>query len=63
MIRCVAIDDEPRALGIIREFADQIPFLKIEASCSDSVEAWSIIKNVEPDLLFLDIEMPEGYGH
>jgi DNA-binding LytR/AlgR family response regulator len=62
MIRSVAIDDEPRALGIIREFADQIPFLKIEASCSDSVEVWSIIENVEPDLLFLDIEMPEVTG-
>lgn len=62
MIRCVAVDDEPRALEILKSFADRVPFLKIEAACTDPLEAFSIIKNIKPDLLFLDIQMPEITG-
>lgn len=62
MIRCIAVDDEPDALGLIRTFSEQIPFLKVEAYCSDSVEAFPIIQQVKPDLLLLDIEMPDVNG-
>lgn len=62
MIRCVAVDDEPRALEILFDFASRVPFLKIEATCTDSLEAFSVIKKLKPDLLFLDIQMPEISG-
>jgi len=62
MIRCVIVDDEPRSVEIVKSFADRIPFLKIEAACTDSVEAFPLIQKISPDLLFLDIEMPDVSG-
>lgn len=62
MIRCVAVDDEPRALDIFQDFAARVPFLKLEAVCNDPLEAFAIIKSIKPDLLFLDIQMPEISG-
>ncbi|MGQ1948344.1 LytR/AlgR family response regulator transcription factor [Geofilum sp. OHC36d9] len=62
MIKCVIVDDEPRALEIVKDFAGRIPFLQVEAACTDPVEAASIIKSKQPQLLFLDIEMPDISG-
>ncbi|WP_158522874.1 LytR/AlgR family response regulator transcription factor [Geofilum rhodophaeum] len=62
MIRCIIVDDEPRAVDILRQYAARISFLEIEAACTDPIEAAALIKSRKPDLLFLDIEMPEVNG-
>lgn len=61
-IRCLAVDDEPFALEMIREFIGRVPFLVLEAATSDPLEAMALIRKDPPDLLFLDIEMPEISG-
>lgn len=62
MIRAIAIDDEPVALDVIEIHAKQIPFLKLEASFLNAIEALKYIKEENIDLIFLDISMPDMSG-
>jgi DNA-binding LytR/AlgR family response regulator len=62
ILRCVAVDDEPFALEIIRDFIARVPFLRLESACLDPLEAMSVIHRTHPDLLFLDVQMPEISG-
>lgn len=56
MIRCVAIDDEPIALSIIREYCSR--YGDIELKCFTSpVAGMDCIQATKPDIVFLDIEM------
>ncbi|BAV05715.1 two component transcriptional regulator, LytTR family [Filimonas lacunae] len=61
-LTCIAIDDEPLALSLICRFIEQTPFLHLAASYSSAVEALKGIDTHKPDLLFLDIQMPELNG-
>jgi DNA-binding LytR/AlgR family response regulator len=58
MIRCLAIDDEKLALDLISDNIRKVPFLKLEATCSNAMEAIEIMNQVPVDLIFLDIRMP-----
>lgn len=61
MIRCTAIDDEPIALSIIKEYASR--YGEIELSCFTSpVEGMEHIERTRPDVVFLDIEMTSHNG-
>ncbi|MBC3540210.1 LytR/AlgR family response regulator transcription factor [Rufibacter sediminis] len=61
-LSCLAIDDEPLALDIMRSYISKIPFLKLIQTCSSALDAMSILQRQPVDLLFLDIEMPEITG-
>ena len=61
-ITCFAIDDEPPALKIIQEYCSRIPYLQLNALISDPFEAIQKIKHEKPNLLFLDINIPEING-
>lgn len=62
MIRCIALDDEPKALEIIHHHAAKVPFLSLEGTFTDVYAALSYLDTQQPDLLFLDINMPELSG-
>jgi DNA-binding LytR/AlgR family response regulator len=62
MINCVAIDDEPLALEVIKKYASQTPELNLEATFSDAIDALAYLKNNEITLLLLDIQMPDISG-
>ncbi len=62
MISCIAIDDEPLALEIIRQFCARIAFLQLDKTFTSAPEASAFLKNHAVDLLFLDIQMPEING-
>ena len=57
-ISVIIADDEPSARQLLQHFIDQIPDLKMLASCPNGDEALSQINTQQPDLVFLDIEMP-----
>ncbi|WP_299367262.1 LytTR family DNA-binding domain-containing protein [Winogradskyella sp.] len=57
-IRCIAIDDEPLALEVIKSHMDQIPDLELVASLNNPINAVEILNSNPIDLIFLDIEMP-----
>ena len=62
MIRCIAIDDEPLALQLIKEYSLKIPFLNLMQTFTNPDEAKAWIQQNETDLLFLDIQMPDVNG-
>lgn len=62
MINCIAIDDEPLALEVMKKYAAQIGGLKLVATYSDAIAAMDYLKNNEVDLLLLDVQMPDING-
>lgn len=57
-IKCLAVDDEPLALELVKDYIDQTPFLELVGTCSSAIEAMSFLENNQVQLLFLDIQMP-----
>jgi two-component system, LytTR family, response regulator len=61
-INCIAIDDEPLALDIIREYCSKVPFLNLIRTFDNAMDSIEFIRNNRLDLLFLDIQMEELTG-
>ena len=61
-IRYIAIDDNPVDLLILKEYASIFPFLQHAGSFSTPTEGLAGIDALQPDLVFLDIEMPGQTG-
>ena len=61
-LKCIAVDDEPLALKLVETFIEQTPFLELISSCDNAVEAMGIIREKQPDVVFLDINMPNLTG-
>ncbi|MBD3626681.1 LytTR family DNA-binding domain-containing protein [Cyclobacterium sp.] len=62
MITCIAIDDEPLALELLKDYISKVPFLKLVAVCSDAFEAMEALRLHTVDLVFADIQMPDLTG-
>jgi two-component system, LytTR family, response regulator len=61
-IKALALDDEPLALRVIESHAAKIPFLQLELSTTNAVEALVRAQQGDIQLLFLDIQMPDLTG-
>ena len=61
-ISCMIVDDEPLAVKLLESFVAKTPELELLGSFTDSVEAINAIKELQPQLLFLDIQMPDLNG-
>ena len=61
-IKAIIIDDEELAREIIKEYLVNFPEIKIISECRDAHEALAAITKHKPDLIFLDIHMPEING-
>ncbi|HAL83641.1 MAG TPA: DNA-binding response regulator [Mucilaginibacter sp.] len=62
ILNCIAVDDEPLALGLVSSFIGQTPFLKLVGRFSSAVEALRAIHAQKIDIVFLDIQMPDLNG-
>ncbi|MGB3006312.1 MAG: LytTR family transcriptional regulator DNA-binding domain-containing protein [Chitinophagaceae bacterium] len=62
MSKVIIIDDEPLARSIITEYLQKHPELQLMTECSDGFEGVKAIQQHEPDLIFLDIQMPKITG-
>ena len=62
ILNCIAVDDEPLALGLVCAFIKQTPFLNLAGSFSSGVKAMEMIHEQPIDLIFLDIQMPDLTG-
>ena len=61
-MRVLIVDDEPLARRRLREMLAEAPDVEVVGECSDGEEAVAGILALRPDVVFLDIEMPEMDG-
>jgi DNA-binding LytR/AlgR family response regulator len=61
-MKCMILDDEPLARKQIQAYVERTPFLTMGCSVGDSLRALEAFYETEPDLLFVDINMPELNG-
>jgi len=62
MLTAIHVDDDPRSLDLMRTAAAGVEGLRLEASFTTPAEALAWLEDHQPDLLFLDIEMPSTNG-
>lgn len=62
MYKVIIIDDEPLARSIVKEYLAAHPQLELVAECGDGFEGVKAIQQWQPDLIFLDIQMPKING-
>lgn len=61
-LTCVAIDDEPLALELIRSYVSRIPDVKLLHAFEDAISGAEYLSKSSVDLVFLDINMPDISG-
>ncbi len=61
-MRVMIVDDEDLARGLVREFLQAHADIEIVAECANGFDAVKAITELEPDLVFLDIQMPKLNG-
>jgi len=62
MIRAVIVDDEVLARRVLKSLLKNKPNIELVGECRSGMEALEIIRQEKPDLVFLDIQMPEMNG-
>jgi len=63
MIKAIIVDDEPYCISVLFTLLQKYcPEVELLASCSSGAEALKAIQNLQPDLVFLDVEMPRMNG-
>lgn len=61
-LRVLIVDDEPVARKVLREELDEIANIEVAGEAASSEQAIEQIHRLEPDLVFLDLQMPGGSG-
>lgn len=61
-MKAILIDDEPLARSLLAELLEDEKDIQIVASCNDGFEGMKAIQEHQPDLIFLDIQMPKITG-
>ncbi|UII81150.1 LytTR family DNA-binding domain-containing protein [Flagellimonas sp. CMM7] len=57
-LRVIIIDDEPLAINVLKNYAEQIKQLQLVNTFSNAIDATSFLQENEVDIIFLDINMP-----
>ena len=61
-LRALIVDDEPLARERLRGLLEAEPLVEIVGECGDGGEALQVIREVQPDVVFLDVQMPGRDG-
>jgi two-component system LytT family response regulator len=61
-MKAIIIDDEPLARLIVKEYLQTYKEIEVVAECGDGFEGLKAIQQYQPDIVFLDIQMPKITG-
>jgi two-component system, LytTR family, response regulator len=61
-IRALIVDDEPLSRRALRQLLSRHPDADIVGECRDAFEAETALRDTHPDVVFLDVRMPERSG-
>lgn len=61
-IRALVVDDEPLARSNLKVLLGRDPEVEIVSECGSGAEALEEIRKRKPDVVFLDVQMPECDG-
>src|SRR3989339_645090 len=61
-IKCIIIEDEPLAVKILSDYIMQVPFLELQATFKDAINATDYLRHNNINLIFLDIHLPKLKG-
>jgi DNA-binding LytR/AlgR family response regulator len=61
-LTCIIIDDEPLAQELLQKYIGRLSFLELTATFDDAVEALGQMASLRPDVILLDVNMPEMSG-
>jgi DNA-binding LytR/AlgR family response regulator len=59
---CLIVDDEPLAQKLLEKFVERLSFLNLTGKANHAIEAIEAIRHSQPDIVFLDVTMPEMSG-
>jgi two-component system LytT family response regulator len=62
MIKAIIIDDEPLAREIVKEYLQSFTQVQLLQECNDGFEGLKAIQQHQPDIVFLDVQMPKITG-
>ena len=61
-VRVLIVDDEPLARRRVAELLEDAPGVEIVGAATSGAEAIALIRSAAPDIVFLDVQMPDGTG-
>jgi len=61
-MKAIIIDDEPLARSLVLEYLQSYKEIEVVQECNDGFEGLKAVQQREPDLVFLDIQMPKING-
>ncbi|MCH2196547.1 response regulator transcription factor [Kordia sp.] len=62
ILKAIIIDDEPKAIDLLENYCERIPTIQCMKSFRNPIEALQYIDKQQPDVVFLDINMPNLSG-
>jgi DNA-binding LytR/AlgR family response regulator len=61
-LTCLIVEDEPMARKLMMQYVEKTPRLRLLAALASPLAALEFLKDNKPDVLFLDVQMPEITG-
>ena len=61
-LSCIIVDDEPLAQNLLCNYIKRVHYLSLKATFYNAIEAAKSIPRVKPDIIFMDVNMPEMTG-